>query len=92
VGVTRPTHRTTVAIPLHASARWFDVIGANLDRLAGHARLVVSDPTGLDDTLSRLRIGREHVDGIEWRTTATAPGWVAHCNALLAEATTEYFM
>lgn len=85
-------HRTTVAIPLHASARWFEVIDGNLERLAGHAHLVVSDPTGLDDTLPRLRAGREHVEGIEWRTTATAPGWVAHCNALLAEATTEYFM
>lgn len=85
-------HRTTVAFPLHASARWFDVIDANLDRLVGHAHLVVSDPTGLDDTLARLRAGREHLAGIEWRTTPTAAGWVAHCNALLAEATTEYFM
>lgn len=85
-------HRTTVAIPLHASARWFEVIAANLDRLAGHAHLVVSDPTGLDDTLPRLRAELEHLEGIEWRTTPTEPGWVAHCNALLAEATTEYFM
>lgn len=84
--------RTTVAIPLHASARWFEVIDANLDRLVGHAHLVVSDPTGLDDTLDRLRAGREDAEGIEWRTTPTAAGWVAHCNALLAEATTEYFM
>jgi hypothetical protein len=90
--VVTTTHRTTVAIPLHASAPWFDVIAANLERLAGHARLVVSDPTGLDDTLARLRAGREDLDGIEWRTTSTAPGWVAHCNALLEEATTEYFM
>jgi hypothetical protein len=85
-------HRTTVAIPLHASARWFEVVDANLGRLVGHAHLVVSDPTGLDDTLARLRAKWEHVEGIEWRTTATASGWVAHCNALLAEATTEYFM
>lgn len=85
-------HRTTVAIPLHASARWFEVIDANLARLAGHAHLVVSDPTGLDDTLARLRARHEQVDGIEWRTTPTAPGWVGHCNALLAEATTEFFM
>jgi hypothetical protein len=85
-------HRTTVAIPLHASARWFEVVDANLERLAGQAHLVVSDPTGLDDTLARLRAKWEHVDGIEWRTAPTAPGWVAHCNALLAEATTEFFM
>lgn len=85
-------HRTTVAIPLHASARWFEVIDANLTRLAGHAQVVVSDPTGLDDTLARLKARHAHRDGISWRTTVTAPGWVAHCNALLAEATTEYFM
>jgi hypothetical protein len=92
MGVIQP-HRTTVAIPLHASARWLDVVGANIDRLSGHAHVVVSDPTGLDDTLQRLRSGREHLEGIEWRTSPTAPGWVAHCNALLAEAaTTEYFM
>ena len=85
-------HHTTVAIPLHASARWFEVIDANLTRLAGHAQVVVSDPTGLDDTLVRLKARHAHVDGITWRTTTTAAGWVAHCNALLAEATTEYFM
>jgi hypothetical protein len=90
VVTSRP--RTTVAIPLHASAPWFEVVEANLGRLAGHARVVVSDPTGLDDTLPRLRAAWGHVEGIEWRTAATAPGWVAHCNALLAEATTEYFM
>lgn len=87
-----PAHRTTVAIPLHASSRWFDVIDANVTRLAGHAHLVVSDPTGLDDTLARLRNRHQHVAGIEWRTTPTTPGWVAHCNALLDEATTDYVM
>jgi hypothetical protein len=32
------------------------------------------------------------VEGIEWRTTDTGAGWIEHCNALLAEATTEFFM
>lgn len=85
--------RTTVSIPLHASARWYDVICGNLDRLAGVARVVVSDPTGLDDTWERLRTRFAGRPDIVWRGACSIPtGWVAHCNALLEETETEFAM
>jgi hypothetical protein len=84
--------RTTVAIPLHASVPWLDVVEGNLRRLAGHARLVVSDASGADDAVDQLRRRCADVPGITWRTTPAPPGWVEHCNALLTEARTEFFM
>ena len=88
------THRprTTVAIPLHASAPWLSVVEANLRRLAGRAQIVVSDGSGLDDTLDQLRERCTDLPGIVWRSATTPGGWVGHCNVLLDEATTEYFM
>jgi hypothetical protein len=86
------TFRTTVAIPLHASARWSGVVDANLERLAGRARVVVSDPTALDDTLTRLRAKWQGTKGFEWRNREAPPGWIGHCTMLRDEAQTEYFM
>jgi hypothetical protein len=89
--VTSPL-RTTVAIPLHASRPWVDIVEGNLRRLAGHAHLVVSDASGVDDALDVLRERCRDLPGIVWRTTPGEVGWVAHCNTLLAEATTEFVM
>lgn len=85
--------RTTIGIPLHASAQWFDSIVETIERLVGVAHIVVSDATLADDTLERLQTRFAGVGGIEWRRPADLPpGWVAHCNDLLVSARTEYFM
>jgi len=84
-------HRTTVAIPLHASAEHLEVVAGNVERLRLVADVVVSDATGVDDTLARLR-ERLGEDAATWRGPDPAgAGWVAHCNLLLAEARTEFF-
>lgn len=85
--------KTTVAIPLHRSQRWLDVIAGNIERLLGSARIVVSDASGLDDSLDRLQRRFGDLADVEWRAGgAGRSGWVAHCNALLGAATTPYFM
>lgn len=85
--------RTTVLIPLHVSARWLPVVTGNIERLAQHARLVVSDATGVDDTLDLLRRRFEEHPGIEWvGPRPLAPGWVSHCNDLVSRAETEFVM
>ena len=84
--------RTTVLIPLHRSEPWFEVVSRNLRTLAPVANLVVSDATGSDDTWERLRA--RHADlPITWLgTRPLEPGWVAHCNDLLARTDTELAM
>jgi hypothetical protein len=88
--------RTTVSIPLHASAAWVDDIVENVRRLAPVARVVVSDATGVDDALDRVRAvvaGSPAADQVAWLgPRALEPGWVAHCNDLLARADTELAM
>ncbi len=82
--------RTTVLVPLHASGAWEEVVAGNLTRLTGHADLVVSDATGVDDTLDRLRRRFGERPGIAWLgPRPLRSGWVAHCNDLLARTRTE---
>ena len=88
--------RTTVSIPLHASAKWVDTVVEDVRQLAPVARVVVSDATGLDDSLDRVRAavaGSPGADQVVWLgPRPIEPGWVAHGNDLLARATTEYAM
>ncbi len=85
--------RTTVLIPLHASERWLPVVAGNLERLAPQARVMVSDATGLDDALPRLRERFESLENIEWLgPRPLRPGWVAHCNDLAERASSELAM
>lgn len=82
----------TVAIPLHRSARWVDVIEGNVQRIAQSARVVISDATEVDDALSQLR-ERLHDYDVEWLGPRDlAPGYVPHYNDLLARTTTPFFM
>ncbi len=68
-------------------------MAGNIERLLGHADLVVSDATGIDDTLDRLRREIPPRPGLRYLTPpSVAPGWVAHCNHLLESARTPHFM
>ena len=88
--------RTTVSIPLHASATWIDTVVEDVRQLAPVARVVVSDATGLDDALDRVRAAVAEsagADDVVWLgPRPLEPGWVAHANDLLARATTDYVM
>lgn len=86
--------RTTVSIPLHASARWVDTVVANVGALVPVARVVVSDATGVDDSLDRVRAALgPAADEVTWLgPRPLAPGWVAHGNDLLARAATPFVM
>ena len=86
--------RTSVLIPLHASGaagcRWS---AATSQRLAPHAHLVVSDATGLDEALPRLRQRFAHLADVEWLgPRPLPPGWVAHCNDLAERTPSELLM
>ena len=84
---------TTVAIPLHHGAEWIEVVAGNLERLAGVAQIIVSDPFEEDDAFQRLRARFAGVTSIEWHgRRPLASGWVPHYNDLLARGTTPYFM
>ncbi|MEQ9094298.1 MAG: glycosyltransferase family A protein, partial [Miltoncostaeaceae bacterium] len=84
---------TTVAIPLHRGLPWVDSVVGNIARLRGHARLIVSDVHEHDGALEEVR---RRVDAgpdlILVGRRDLAAGWVAHCNDLLARATTPLFM
>ena len=85
--------RTTVSMPLHGSAQWIDVIAGNIERLAPVSQVVVSDVSSLDDTLDVLRARFGGHPGVEFlEPRAIAPGWVSHCNDLLARARTPFGM
>lgn len=83
---------TRIAIPLHRSGRWVGNVAANLRRLVGHAAITVSDATGEDDALDRLRAEFGSAEGVEWLgPRPLAPGWVSHCNDLLDRSSERFF-
>lgn len=83
----------SVAIPLYRSAPFAGVVAANLDRLAGHVQITVSDATEDDDTLARLRHRFGSAEGITWLGRRTlGAGWVDHCNDIATRSDTEYLM
>lgn len=86
------TNDITVLVPLHRSARFIDVVTANLERLEGHCRLVVSDATEVDVALSDLQAALPDAD-ITWlgRRPIDA-GWIAHYNDLLDRVETPLLM
>jgi hypothetical protein len=83
---------TTVAIPMHASCPFVDVISANIAALPEDVEIILSDHTRVDDAIERLH-GR-HADDPRVRFVAASDGIgiVDHYNRLLREARGEYFM
>ena len=92
--MTKPSRpRVTVAIPLHRSAPFVDVVSANIDRIAGDdVEILVSDRTLCDDALEVLRDRHGHDPRISFLCGTDDPGWVNHYNALLRRAHGGYFM
>lgn len=85
--------KTTVLIPLHASRPWRDGLIALITELRDHAALVISDATGVDDTLDHLRRAVGEGPEIRWRgPRPLPPGWRSHANDLLSSVTTPYAM
>lgn len=82
----------TIAIPLHRSRRFVDVVSANIDGIdRDDVEILVSDRTGLDDALDVLAaryaddrrvVPLREVDGADW---------VGHYNALLRRGRGTYF-
>lgn len=83
----------TILVPLHRSASEFGCVNDNLRRLVPHVRIIVSDPTGEDDTLERLRslwVDHSNVSFVGSRPLKR--GWVAHYIDLLDRCLTTWFM
>ena len=89
--MTRPT-TTTVAIPMHASRPFVDVISANIAALPHDVEIVLSDRTSVDDAIDCLR--ERHGDDPRVRFVASSEGLgiIDHYNALLRDARGDYFM
>lgn len=88
-----PRPRVTIAIPLHASAPFVDVVAGNVARIPyADAEILVSDRSGRDgalDTLAR-RLGDD--PRVRFLRAHDGAGWVDHYNALLRCARGERFM
>lgn len=83
--------KTTVAIPLHASMRFIDVVSANLDRLPrSDIEIIISDRTQRDEAFDVLQSRHSSDPRIVWISTSEDLGWVDHYNDLLRRARGEY--
>jgi hypothetical protein len=83
----------TIAIPLHRSLEYKDIVLGNIDRLAGHCKIILSDCTEEDNLLKDLEIQFRAVKNV--RTIgkrSLSIGWLPHWNDLMNEVKTEYFM
>jgi hypothetical protein len=83
----------TIAIPLHRSLKYKKIVLGNINRLAGHCKIILSDCTEEDSLFRDLEIQFRTVKNI--RTIGKrrmGVGWVPHWNDLMNEVETEYFM
>ena len=83
----------TIAIPLHRSFKYKDIVLGNIDRLAGHCKIILSDCTEEDSLFKDLEIQfhtAKNVRTIGKRSMGV--GWLPHWNDLMNEVETEYFM
>jgi hypothetical protein len=89
--MTSPTS-TTVAIPMHASGPFIDVISANIAALPDDVEIILSDHTRVDDAIERLQElhGGDH--RLRFVRESDGIGIIDHYNRLLREANGDYFM
>ena len=83
----------TIAIPLHRSLKYKDIVLGNIDRLAGHCKIILSDCKEEDSLFKDLEIQFRTVKNV--RTIgkrSMGVGWLPHWNDLMNEVETEYFM
>jgi len=83
---------TTVAIPMHASERFVDVISANIAALPDDVEIILSDHTRVDDAIERLRELHGDDHRIRFVRESDGIGIIDHYNRLLREANGDYFM
>lgn len=82
----------SVAIPLHGSRPFIDVVSANIDAIErDDVEILLSDRTGLDDALDILAARYQRDRRVHVRRDADGADWVTHCNSLLRQARGEYF-
>lgn len=87
------TPRVTVAIPLHASARWVDSIVENVRRLPPLVtEILISDQTCLDEAAERLRTRLADDPRVVVRAEPAGLGFAEHYQQLLNMADGEFFM
>jgi hypothetical protein len=83
----------TIAIPLHRSLKYKEIVLGNIDRLAGHCKIILSDCTEEDNFFKDLEIQFRTAKNIRLiGKRSMSVGWLPHWNDLMNEAETEYFM
>ena len=83
----------TIAIPLHRSLKYKDIVLGNIDRLASHCKIILSDCTEEDSLFQDLEMQFRTIKNV--RTIGKRNmdvGWIPHWNDLMNKAETEYFM
>lgn len=88
---TSPTS-TTVAIPMHASRSFIDVISANIAALPEDVEIILSDHTRVDDAIDRLQELHGDDHRVRFVRESDGIGIIDHYNCLLREADGDYFM
>jgi hypothetical protein len=83
--------RLTIAIPIHAGAKWIDGILDTVSKAPEWSRVVISDATHRDDAIERLAELLRDDDRVTVKSRPETLDWIGHANLLLAEADTEYF-
>ena len=83
----------TIAIPLHRSLKYKEIVLGNIDRLAGHCKIILSDCTEEDILFKDLEIQFRTVKNVYLIGKRNMDvGWLPHWNDLINNVETEYFM
>jgi hypothetical protein len=90
--LSAPTPSTTVAVPLHRSARWVENVVANVRALPSPVtEVLISDRTVEDDGAEQLRALLADDPRVQIVSEPRGLGWEEHYQLLLEEAAGELF-
>jgi hypothetical protein len=82
-----PPPTISVAIPLHESRRFIEVVAANIEAIErDDVEILLSDRTGLDDALEHLAARFAGDPRVTTLHDLDGADWVEHCNSLLRRA------
>lgn len=83
--------KLTIAIPLHKSLEWIDLVSANIELFPIDSKIIISDRTLLDDSIKVLQERHKNDKRITFISKKGKAGWIEHANFLMKKCKTKLF-
>lgn len=83
--------KLTIAIPLHKSKEWVDTVSTNIKLFPKDSKIIISDRTMMDDSISILKDRYKTDKRITFISKKRKVDWIEHANFLMKKCKTDLF-